>query len=166
MARKVVLDTYYTFTPGASGVGSVVINKAIPRERLILITNVSSNQVIYNFSDPNLKARKTKDNEEKKNDKCNVKGEETKIEQAHAEAHAEAHEEAHEEAIKQKYIYKNFITIIISALCLSISLGVNEVFLLYLRKKDTQDIVLTIKYVIVLIILTLGLSYYFNLGIE
>jgi hypothetical protein len=56
MARKVVLDTYYTFTPGASGVGSVVINKAIPRERLILITNVSSNQVIYNFSDPNLKA--------------------------------------------------------------------------------------------------------------
>jgi hypothetical protein len=56
MARKVVLDTYYTFTPGASGAGSVVINKAIPRERLILITNVTTNQVIYNFSDPNLKA--------------------------------------------------------------------------------------------------------------
>jgi hypothetical protein len=113
--------------------------------------------------DPNLKARKTKDNEEKKNDKCNVKGEEeTKIEQAHVEVHAEVHEEA----IKQKYIYKNFITIMISALCLSISLGVNQVFLLYLKKNDTQDIVLTIKYVIVLIILTLGLSYYFNLGIE
>jgi uncharacterized membrane protein len=112
--------------------------------------------------DPNLKATtsmkaKDKDNEEKKNEKSNAK-EETKIE--------EVHEEVHKEAIKQKYIYKNFITIIISALCLSISLGVNEVFLLYLRKKDTQDIVLTIKYVIVLIILTLGLSYYFNLGIE
>ena len=112
--------------------------------------------------DPNLKATTSmktndKDNEEKKNEKSNAK-EETKIE--------EVHEEVHEEAIKQKYVYKNFITIMISALCLSISLGVNQVFLLYLKKNDTQDIVLTIKYVIVLIILTLGLSYYFNLGIE
>jgi hypothetical protein len=56
MARKALLETGYTFTPGASGVGNVVIPKAIPRERLILITNVTTNTVIYNFSDANLKA--------------------------------------------------------------------------------------------------------------
>jgi hypothetical protein len=56
MARKAILETGYTFTPGASGVGSVVIPRAIPRERLILITNVTTNTVIYNFSDQNLKA--------------------------------------------------------------------------------------------------------------
>jgi len=56
MARKAILETGYTFTPGASGVGSVVIPRAIQRERLILITNVTTNTVIYNFSDVNLKA--------------------------------------------------------------------------------------------------------------
>ena len=56
MARKAILETGYTFTPGASGVGSVVIPRVIPRERLILITNVTTNTVIYNFSDSNLKA--------------------------------------------------------------------------------------------------------------
>jgi hypothetical protein len=56
MARKAILETGYTFTPGASGVGSVVIPRAILRERLILITNVTTNTVIYNFSDVNLKA--------------------------------------------------------------------------------------------------------------
>ena len=56
MARKAILETGYTFTPGAGGVGSVVIPRAIQRERLILITNVTSNTVIYNFSDANLKA--------------------------------------------------------------------------------------------------------------
>jgi hypothetical protein len=53
MARKTLLETGYTFTPGSN---TIVFNKAIPRERLILITNVTTNQVIYNFSDPNLKA--------------------------------------------------------------------------------------------------------------
>jgi hypothetical protein len=56
MARKVILETAYTFTPGNSGVGSLVIPRAIKRENLILITNVTKNTVIYNFSDPNLKA--------------------------------------------------------------------------------------------------------------
>ena len=56
MARKAILETGYTFTPGASGVGSVVIPRAVQRERLILITNVTTNTVIYNFSDQNLKA--------------------------------------------------------------------------------------------------------------
>ncbi len=56
MARKVILETSYTFTPGSSGVGNIIIPRAIPRERLILITNVTTNNVIYNFSDSNLKA--------------------------------------------------------------------------------------------------------------
>ncbi len=53
MSRKVLLETSYTFTPSTD---TVVIPRIIPRERLILITNVTTNQVIYNFSDPNLKA--------------------------------------------------------------------------------------------------------------
>ena len=56
MARKVILETAYTFNPGPAGVGNIVIPKAIKRENLILITNVTRNTVIYNFSDPNLKA--------------------------------------------------------------------------------------------------------------
>ena len=56
MSRKVLLETGYTFTPGVSGVGQLVVPKVILRERLILITNVTTNTVIYNFSDPNLKA--------------------------------------------------------------------------------------------------------------
>jgi len=56
MARKVLLETGYTFTPGGSGSGSIIIPRIIPRERIVLITNVTKNQVIYNFSDPNLRA--------------------------------------------------------------------------------------------------------------
>ena len=52
MARKVHLDTSYIFDP----VGSrIIIDKAIPQEKLLLITNLNSNTVIFNFSDPNLK---------------------------------------------------------------------------------------------------------------
>ena len=53
MARKAILETGYTFTPSTN---TLVIPRAIPRERLILITNVTTNTVIYNFSDSNLKA--------------------------------------------------------------------------------------------------------------
>ena len=53
MAKKVLIEQYYTFTPA---VRTVVIPKAIQRENLILITNVTQNKVIYNFSDPNLTA--------------------------------------------------------------------------------------------------------------
>ena len=53
MARKVLLETGYTFTPSSK---TLVIPRVIPRERLVLITNVTTNQVIYNFSDANLKA--------------------------------------------------------------------------------------------------------------
>ncbi len=53
MARKVLLETTYTFTPATK---TIVIPRAIQREKLVLITNVTTNQVIYNFSDPNLRA--------------------------------------------------------------------------------------------------------------
>ncbi len=53
MARKILFETGYTFTPSTR---TVVFPRIIPRERLILITNVTTNQVIYNFSDPNLRA--------------------------------------------------------------------------------------------------------------
>ena len=53
MARKAILDTYYTFTPATR---TVVIPRAIKQERLVLITDTATNTVIYNFSDPTLKA--------------------------------------------------------------------------------------------------------------
>lgn len=52
MARKVLSDTYYSFTPASR---TIVFNQIIQRERFVLITNLNTNQVIYNFSDPNLK---------------------------------------------------------------------------------------------------------------
>jgi hypothetical protein len=53
MARKVLEGTQYTFTPATR---TVVIKEYIPRERLVLITNVTANRVVYNFSDAQLKA--------------------------------------------------------------------------------------------------------------
>jgi hypothetical protein len=52
MARKVLSDTYYSFTPASR---TIVFNQIIQKERFVLITNLNTNQVIYNFSDPNLK---------------------------------------------------------------------------------------------------------------
>jgi hypothetical protein len=52
MARKVLIEGFgYAFNPATR---TVTIQKFIPEERLILITNVSKNKVIYNFSDPSL----------------------------------------------------------------------------------------------------------------
>ena len=53
MARKTLPEVTYVFTPSTR---TVVIPKTIPRERLLLITNVTTNTVIYNFSDPALTA--------------------------------------------------------------------------------------------------------------
>ena len=53
MARKAILDTYYTFTPATR---TVVIPRAIKQERLVLITDTATNTVLYNFSDASLKA--------------------------------------------------------------------------------------------------------------
>lgn len=53
MAKHVILESY-TFTPSTKTV--VVNGKQIRQEQLLLITNVTRNTVIYNFSDPNLGA--------------------------------------------------------------------------------------------------------------
>ena len=52
MARKVLFETQYTFNPATK---TIVFNHYIPAERLVLITNVTKNIVIYNFSDPSLR---------------------------------------------------------------------------------------------------------------
>jgi hypothetical protein len=51
MARKILQDLNYTFIPSTK---TIVLPRYVPRERLILITNLRTNTVIYNFSDPNL----------------------------------------------------------------------------------------------------------------
>jgi hypothetical protein len=53
MAKHVIIESY-AFTPSTRTV--VVNGKNIRREQLLLITNVTRNTVIYNFSDPNLGA--------------------------------------------------------------------------------------------------------------
>ena len=53
MARKILFETGYAFVPSAK---QVILPRYIPRERLVLITNVTANKVIYNFSDPSLSA--------------------------------------------------------------------------------------------------------------
>ena len=53
MARRVLYETNYTFTPSTR---TIVIQRYIPRERLILITNVTTGVPIFNFSDSRLTA--------------------------------------------------------------------------------------------------------------
>jgi hypothetical protein len=53
MARRTLVNRDYTFNPVT---GTIVIPEPIQRERLMLITNVTRNKVIYNFSDQNLGA--------------------------------------------------------------------------------------------------------------
>ena len=53
MARNVLPDQYYTFVPATR---TITLSRNVKRESLLLITNVTTNTVIYNFSDPNLKA--------------------------------------------------------------------------------------------------------------
>jgi hypothetical protein len=51
MARKIILDTYYTFTPSTR---TITIPRSIQRERFVLITDVTQNIVLFNFSDSSL----------------------------------------------------------------------------------------------------------------
>ena len=53
MARKSIKSNYYLFDASAR---EVVIPGGIQREQLTLITNVTDNKIIYNFSDPELTA--------------------------------------------------------------------------------------------------------------
>jgi hypothetical protein len=52
MAKKVI-DVQYTFTPGTR---TLVINRYVRQESLMLITNVTRGTVMYNFSDSDLRA--------------------------------------------------------------------------------------------------------------
>jgi hypothetical protein len=53
MAKRVLPD-YYSFNPGTRTI--TIANKVVKPAQLLLITNVSSNTVIFNFSDPDLYA--------------------------------------------------------------------------------------------------------------
>ena len=53
MARKTIQSNYYLFDASAR---EVIIPGGVQRENLILITNVTDNKIIYNFSDPELTA--------------------------------------------------------------------------------------------------------------
>ena len=53
MARKILLDGGYAFNPSTK---QVILRRIVPKERLVLITNVTQNKVIYNFSDTSLLA--------------------------------------------------------------------------------------------------------------
>lgn len=51
MAKRIVPE-YYTFDPGTKTI--TIPDRIIPRNQLLLVVNVSSNTVLYNFSDPDL----------------------------------------------------------------------------------------------------------------
>jgi len=51
MAKRVLPD-YYTFSPSTNTI--TIPNRIIPKNQLLLVVNVSSNTVLYNFSDPDL----------------------------------------------------------------------------------------------------------------
>ena len=53
MAKRVLPD-YYSFNPGTRTI--TIPNKVVKPAQLLLVTNVSSNTVIFNFSDPDLYA--------------------------------------------------------------------------------------------------------------
>lgn len=42
----------YVFTPGAAGVGTIVVPGRVPLENIQLITNTTRNTILYNFADP------------------------------------------------------------------------------------------------------------------
>ncbi len=48
MGKKLITD--YVFTPGAAGVGTIKIPGRVQLEKLLLITNVTRNVVLYNFA--------------------------------------------------------------------------------------------------------------------
>ena len=51
MARKVMKETWYTFDPANR---IITFPKYVPHEHLILVTDITANKVLYNFSDPSL----------------------------------------------------------------------------------------------------------------
>ncbi len=68
-------------------------------------------------------------------------------------------------------LYKSFIIIVFSALCLSISLGMNEMFKLILdhakkEKSNINEIGYCIIYIFVLLVLTLSMVYFLNVEVS
>ena len=49
MSRNVLIDTDYTFNPNTYTI--TIPERYIPQERLMLITDVTNNTILYNFSD-------------------------------------------------------------------------------------------------------------------
>lgn len=49
MSKKLIRE--YVFTPGAAGVGTVKVPRRFNLDKLLLITNVTDNVIIYNFAD-------------------------------------------------------------------------------------------------------------------
>ena len=112
-----------------------------------------------------------KKDDDKKGDEDKKKNEDKKKEDKKEddEDTQEDGEEEDENATKQKYLFRNTVSILMSALCLSLSLGINEIFLLYLNKggenSKNKSIIFSLKYVVVLFLITIGLSYYLNISL-
>jgi len=49
MAKQLIKD--YVFTPGAAGVGNIEIPGRYTLDKILLITNVTDNIILYNFAD-------------------------------------------------------------------------------------------------------------------
>ena len=50
MAKKLVYN--YVFTPGSAGAGTISFVGSYQVKTLLLITNVTTNEIIYSFADP------------------------------------------------------------------------------------------------------------------
>ena len=49
MAKE--LQGFYTFTPGGGGAGTIVVNGFYRLEQFQLITNITDQEIIFNFAD-------------------------------------------------------------------------------------------------------------------
>ena len=84
------------------------------------------------------------------------------------EVDEEVNDDKKEQDEKKNIIIRNAIVILMSALCLTISLGVNEIFRLHLKnnsKTINEEIVFSVKYVFILVLFTLFVAYYLNFKI-
>ena len=62
--------------------------------------------------------------------------------------------------------YKNFIVLFVSSLCVSVSLGIKQLFLYYLESYPSDKKTKTFFYVVILIIVILILAYFLRLDID
>jgi hypothetical protein len=81
------------------------------------------------------------------------------------------HPDEEEYIARNKNLYKSFIVIIFSSFCLTISLGVNEMFKLIFDhtksdKSNINEIGYYVVYIFALVIITLGLVYCLNVEVS